>query len=128
MSTSWQWFPDTQEAICNYCGYRTSYADEFAGDIEHDCDPAEHPALAARQGFPIGRSPRPEAASRLPINQMLACVHRGPELRKEPCETCGGGVRIKVFACAIHGECQLDDKIAGVAQCAGCQERLLFSG
>jgi hypothetical protein len=113
MSTSWQWFPDTKEAICNYCGFRATYKDDF---------PAKHPSLTARQGLPIGRSPRPEAASRLPIDQLLACIHRGPELRREPCETCGGGTRIKIFVCAVHRECQLDDKITNTACCQRCQE------
>jgi hypothetical protein len=123
MSTSWQWFLETQEAICNYCGFASTYAGDFPGHVEHDCDPAKHPALTARQGLPIGRSPRPEAASYPPLDQLLACIHRGPELRQEPCESCGAGVRIKVFACAIHGECQLDDKIAGLKACGGCHER-----
>ncbi len=122
MSTSWQWFPDTKEAICNYCGFRDTYSGEFPGDLDHDCDPAKHSALTSRQGLPIGRSPRPDAAS-LPLEQLLACIHRGPELRQEPCESCGGGTRIKIFACAIHGECQLDDKIPGIAFCGGCVER-----
>jgi len=125
MSTSWQWFPETKEAICNYCGFRATYKDDVPGHLEHECDPAKHPALTARQGLPIGRSPRPNAASRVPRGQLLACIHRGPEDRQEPCETCGGGVRIKIFACAVHGECQLDDKIAGVKFCGGCHERAL---
>ncbi len=122
MSTSWQWFPDTKEAICNYCGFHGTYVNDFPGDLEHDCDPVRHPAIAARQGLPIGRSPRPEAAARLPLDQLLACIHRGPELRQEPCETCGG-VRIKIFACAVHGECQLGDKIVGVKCCGACEDR-----
>ena len=94
MSTSWQWFPDTKTAVCCYCGFRTNYADGFPGHLEYDCDSAKHAALAARQGLPIGRSPRPETASRIPLDHLLACIHRGPEFRQEPCETCGGGIRI----------------------------------
>ena len=123
MSTSWQWFPESKEAICNYCGFTTAYDDEFPGRVEHDCDPAKHPALTARQGLPIGRSPLPEVASRVPLDQLLACIHRGPELRQEPCPTCPAGTRVKVFACAIHAECQLDEKLAGVKFCGVCAER-----
>lgn len=122
MSTSWQWFPATKEAICNYCGFSTTYADEFPGHLEHDCDPAKHSVITASQGLPIGRSPRPEAASRVPLDQLLACIHRGPELRQELCPTCPNGVRIKIFACAIHRECQLDDKIPGVRSCGACAD------
>lgn len=122
MSTSWQWFPDTKEAICNYCGYGATYIDVFPGHLEHDCDPVKHPALTARQGLPIGRSPRPEAPSRIPLDQLLACIHRGTELRQETCETCGGRTRIKLFACEIHSECQLDDKIRDVKFCGACAE------
>ncbi len=123
MSTSWQWFPDTKEAICNYCGFRASYTDDFPGNLEHECDPGKHPALTARQGLTIGRSPRPEVASRIPLDQLLACIHRGPELRQEPCESCGGGIRIKVFTCAIHAECQVDDRLVGLKSCSVCESR-----
>jgi len=122
MSTSWQWFPDTKTAVCCYCGFSTTYADEYVGDIEHDCNPDQHPPIVTRQGLQVGRSPRPEAISRISLDRLLGCVHRGAELRQEPCETCGG-TRIKIFACEIHSECQLDDKIAGVKFCGACAER-----
>jgi hypothetical protein len=80
-------------------------------------------SAATRQGLLIGRSPRPETLSRVPLDQLLACIHRGPELRQEVCPSCGAGTRIKVFACGIHGECQLDDKIAGLKFCGNCDER-----
>lgn len=123
MSTSWQWFPETKEAICNYCGFRSTYMEVFPGHLEHDCDPVKHPALIARQGLPIGRSPRPETASRIPHDQLLACIHRGPELRQDPCESCGGGIRIKVFTCALHAECQLVDTLLGLKSCSFCESR-----
>ena len=123
MSTSWQWFPDTKTAVCCYCGFRTNYADGFPGHLEYDCDSAKHAALAARQGLPIGRSPRPETASRIPLDHLLACIHRGPELRQEPCPTCPAGTRIKIIACAIHRECQLDEKIESITYCGACPER-----
>ncbi len=122
MSTSWQWFPETKTAICCYCGFSTTYAGEFPGDFDHDCDPARPAPITTPQGLHIGRSPCPEALSRIPLDQLLACIHRGPELRQEPCDTCGGGTRIKIFACAIHGECQLDDKIKGVKFCGACAD------
>lgn len=122
MSTSWQWFPETKTAVCCYCGYSTVFAGEFPGDFQHNCSPELHPPIVVRQGLHVGRSPRPGAISRLTLDQVFACVHRGAELRKEPCESCGAGTRIKIFACSIHGECQLDDKIAGVKSCEPCAD------
>lgn len=126
MSTSWQWFPETKTAICCYCGFSTTYAEDFRGSIEHDCDPGLHPSITTRQGLHIARSPRPEALSRSAPNHLLPCIHRGIELRQEPCETCGG-IRIKVFGCDVHRECQLDDRLAGVQSCGDCAERTLTS-
>jgi hypothetical protein len=122
MSTSWQWFPETKTAICCYCGFSTVYADEFRGNIEHACDPTQHSPVPTAQGTHVGHSPRPESLSRVPLELFLACVHRGPELRQEPCEACGGGTRVKVFACEVHGECQLDDKVPRVKFCGNCTE------
>ena len=59
----------------------------------------------------------------MPLDGFLACVHRGAEIRQEPYEGCGAGTRIKVFACGIHGECQLDDKIVGLKFCGNRDER-----
>lgn len=125
MSTSWQWFPETQTAICCYCGFSTTYADEFPGDLEHECDPAFHLPIATRQGLHVGRCPRPEVLSNIPLDQLLACTHRGPELRQDPCPSCTAGrTRIKIFACSIYGECQLDEKVAGVRCCGSCDDRI----
>jgi hypothetical protein len=123
MSTSWQWFPESKTAICCYCGFVTTYSGDSPGQIAHECDPALHSPIATPQGTHVGRSPRPETLSRIPLDQLLACIHRGPELRQEPCPTCGGGIRIKVFACAVHSECQLDDKIVGMKCCGACEDR-----
>jgi hypothetical protein len=50
------------------------------------------------------------------------CVHLGEEVRRDPCPTCSGHVRVKVFSCAVHGECQAAAKLAGVKACQGCGE------
>lgn len=77
------------------------------GHFERDCPPRSPPA-----------KPSPSAAAHVPkppltfcSNQLFACIHRGPEIRQEPCETRGGDVRIKIFACAIYGECQVGDTV-----------------
>jgi hypothetical protein len=122
-STSWQWDPETKTATCCYCGFTTAYAEEFSGHIEHDCAPALHPAIVSYQGPQIGRSPRPDAISRVPLNQLLACIHRGPEIRQEPCATCTTGTRIKILGCRVHGQCQLGGSIAAVRNCRDCSDR-----
>jgi hypothetical protein len=126
-STSWQWDPETKQAICCYCGFTTGFVGDAPGRIAHDCDQAKHPVRTSRQGLSIGRSPRPEVVSRVPLDQVLACIHRGPEIRQDPCKTCGNGVRIKVFACQLHNDCQLDGKIAGIRNCAICSDRRFTS-
>lgn len=126
MSTSWQWFPETKTAICCYCGFTTRFVGDDPGDTKHDCDPAKHEPIATRQGPLIGRCAKPEALSRPSLDQLLPCIHRGPALRQEQCATCEGNVGIKIFACAIHGECQFEEKIAGVKSCGQCSERAVL--
>lgn len=52
------------------------------------------------------------------------CAHRCEVLRTELCKTCGGRVRIKVYACELHGECAMASTIAGVANCALCPDHV----
>lgn len=56
----------------------------------------------------------------LPID--LSCAHRGEQVRWEGCDTCGG-VRAKVMACALHGECSEFKYDVGVKRCGLCQDR-----
>ena len=49
------------------------------------------------------------------------CRHFGEETRRVGCESCGGNVQIKVFACAAKGECTLGQPIEGIACCATCE-------
>lgn len=48
------------------------------------------------------------------------CVHRGDQVRTQQCKTCSGNVSIKVFACALHGECELANKLKDVKRCGSC--------
>lgn len=52
-----------------------------------------------------------------------SCVYRGAELRQEGCDTCGG-VRAKIMACALHGECSLFKHDVGVQRCGDCKDRV----
>lgn len=83
-------------------------------------------------------SPSPPAKTRAACRSILRsppprpadapCIHRGLQLRTEPCQVgCGEGVRIKVFGCALHGECSLagisaDQEGRGVKLCAACPD------
>lgn len=49
------------------------------------------------------------------------CAHRGDVLRTEVCQSCGGRARIKVYACALYGECALA-AVPGVANCGSCPD------
>src|SRR5205809_1027267 len=50
------------------------------------------------------------------------CLHLGAELREEPCPSCRGLVRLKVFACALHEGCTLAKQLPAVACCATCPD------
>ena len=54
--------------------------------------------------------------------QRSQCVSLGAEQRQQECSTCCGNVRIKVFACAVHGECQAAPSLEGIADCWGCRD------
>lgn len=57
-----------------------------------------------------------------PARRSLDCVHRGAELRTETCPSCQGHVEVKVFACALHGECTLS-KPLGAQTCQTCPDK-----
>jgi hypothetical protein len=50
------------------------------------------------------------------------CRHRGEQSRMIECPGCRGAVRLKVFACAIHGECVLAGNVDPYATCVTCLE------
>ncbi len=53
-----------------------------------------------------------------------ACVHLGAETRRQLCPSCRGHVELKVFACAVHGECTQGKPAAGVKGCCqGCADK-----
>lgn len=55
--------------------------------------------------------------------QDLTCIHRGAEIRREGCSTCGG-VQAKIRACSIHGESTEFVKDVGVKRCGLCKDRV----
>lgn len=50
------------------------------------------------------------------------CRHLGDTVRLELCPTCGGKVQIKIFACALHGECSLEAALAQIKVCNSCPD------
>lgn len=46
----------------------------------------------------------------------------GEETDRATCTTCGGGVRVKVFACQMHGRATIGKQIEGATNCAGCKD------
>ena len=55
--------------------------------------------------------------------QDTTCAHRGAEIRREGCPTCGG-VQAKILACAIHGECTQFKHDVKVQRCGLCPDRV----
>jgi hypothetical protein len=54
------------------------------------------------------------------LGRTRPCIHRGEARREKQCPTCRGQVRLKVFACALHGECTVARAAGGLACCASC--------
>jgi len=50
------------------------------------------------------------------------CQHLGDSTGKQECTSCQGTVRIKLYACAIHGETTLGKKLDGIACCDQCPD------
>jgi hypothetical protein len=56
------------------------------------------------------------------VKPPATCVHLGPEVRQQVCDTCAGKQRIKIFGCTIYGDCTLGKKLDGLACCATCPD------
>lgn len=61
----------------------------------------------------------------------LPCLHRGEQIDTRPCNTCGGnkGKPQAVYACAVHGECTMHQRIKRdhtnkpIHACVGCDDQ-----
>jgi hypothetical protein len=78
--------------------------------------------LAPGESRACSRGPLPKLnpEPQSPNPALADCLHRGPELRMEDCPPCSGRSQLKIFACAVHGECTLGE-LPGVHRCdANC--------
>jgi hypothetical protein len=57
------------------------------------------------------------------VDPTWPCVNRGEELRREECPSCKGTVQVKVLACVVYVECQVNGKLPAVKLCSGCADR-----
>jgi hypothetical protein len=92
-------------------GWRFSIS--LSGYVGPLCDP---------EGNVIGRAwiDKDEASQ-----SSTACQHRGDDTRLVECAACKGSVNIKLFSCAVYGECAIARRTEpGVGVCSQCPERL----
>lgn len=110
---------DNDAGVCPCCGRSLHYLPrEVRSHVRHNCISAEE--RRAR----ITRIALPSPIGSISPHSIgsLSCIHRGPRTREVVCPTCGGNkTRLKVFACALHGECALA-RINGVRFCGACQD------
>lgn len=60
-----------------------------------------------------------------PKKAKRSCAHLGDSTRRVDCLTCNGRIELKVFACAVHGECTTRKRVDGVQGCCiGCPDYL----
>ena len=55
-----------------------------------------------------------------PSQHLLPCQHLGAERRQVLCPTCGGSIRLKVFACELFHECVRGPSVDGLTSCVVC--------
>ena len=50
------------------------------------------------------------------------CRHRSAAIDLVECPTCQGRIRLKVFACAVHGQCTSDTALPTIGCCKRCPD------
>lgn len=50
----------------------------------------------------------------------VPCEYLGAPVGTQECQGCRGTVRIKLFACEVHGQCTLGKRLDMLACCAQC--------
>jgi len=74
-------------------------------------------------GNVVGHARLDAAAPKPKPAQNPECANRGEESGESDCATCKGSVKIKLFACTVHGTCHRSPRVvAGVKSCIGCTD------
>lgn len=106
----WRSEPEPEQYSCSYPGFLGAPFAVTARNCQGCSRCNLRPTAPARQGPDSSKS--------------LNCIHLGRELRLQECKTCKGHTQVKIFACAIHGECTVSMPIAsGKKICWGCADR-----
>ena len=50
------------------------------------------------------------------------CVHLGHVAGSVECDSCAGRVHLKVFRCALHGQCTIAREVPGFTSCLQCRD------
>jgi hypothetical protein len=69
-----------------------------------------------------GGGPGQQTGRRVNPAEHIPCWRQGDYLRKQTCASCCGTVRLKVFACDLHGECTVAKFLSGSACCRTCDD------
>lgn len=92
----------------------------------HDCEKVEHwhHLCQTREDYfqlwEQGRGPGQNIQQQAQP-AFMTCQHRGPELRRELCPSCNGHVELKVYTCAVRGECTIGKPFNSIPCCFGCR-------
>lgn len=117
--------PENLRAICS--GERTDLSQEELAAYRTICDQLNKKQTVSRSMQAIrsmsSKGDPPKSRERTLLN-AVPCIHRSPEsVRSDTSNLCGTrGDSVKIFACAIHGECSLHKYCSQqkVKTCLGC--------
>jgi hypothetical protein len=62
----------------------------------------------------------PAVQKAIQTRATVPCAHRGEVVRYEACRSCCGKVEIKVFGCALFGECTIGAEVGKLPMCVAC--------
>lgn len=88
-----------------------------------DCDFQNDAMTCPRCGYQAKARDVHRNCSAIKAANPSACLHRGKATgRVQTCETCQGNVRVKVFACELHGECTISRQVDSLPVCHTCPD------
>lgn len=104
------------------CSYLDSGERNQAGQSRLVCQQCGHVRWTKTPPEKCGRECVADNAR--PTRDVIAnpCAHVGEETGEIDCPSCGGHVRVKLFACAVYEKATLGKRVPGVACCARCRD------